>query len=94
MAFWEPGMPAKGFDPFNIERVKADLEDGSCLEFPIEDYYEYLDPAVRTSDYLLNYKISFKDNNSFGKNVDNYIEFDVFVSNCEIFSIIHQIRYL
>jgi hypothetical protein len=42
MAFWEPGMPAKGFDPFNIDRVKADLEDGSCLEFPFEDYYEYL----------------------------------------------------
>lgn len=60
----------------------------------IEDYYEYLDPSVRTSDYLLNYKITFKNDNSFGKNIDNYIEFDVFVSNCEIFSIIHQIRYL
>ncbi len=67
--------------------VKVELES-------IEDYYEYLDPSVRTSDYLLNYKIYFKDNNSFGKNVDNYIEFDIFVSNCEIFSIIHQIKYL
>jgi hypothetical protein len=66
--------------------VKVELES-------IEDYYEYLDPSVRTSDYLLNYKIRFKDNNSFGENVDNFIEFDVFVSNCEIFSIIHQIRY-
>jgi hypothetical protein len=66
--------------------VKVELE-------LIEDYYEYLDPSVRTSDYLLNYKIRFKDNNSFGENVDNFIEFDVFVSNCEIFSIIHQIRY-
>ena len=66
--------------------VKVELES-------IEDYYEYLDPSVRTSDYLLNYKIYFKDNNSYGNNVDNYIEFDVFISNCEIFSIIHQIRY-
>lgn len=66
--------------------VKVELE-------LIEDYYEYLDPSMRTSDYLLNYKIRFKDNNSFGENVDNFIEFDVFVSNCEIFSIIHQIRY-
>ncbi len=47
MAFWEPGMPVKAFDPFNIDRVKADLEDGSCLEFPIEDYYEYLIQKVR-----------------------------------------------
>jgi hypothetical protein len=67
--------------------VKVELE-------LIEDYYEYLNPSVRTSDYLLNYKIKFKDDNSFGKNTENYIEFDVFVSNCEIFSIIHQIKYL
>lgn len=58
----------------------------------IEDYYEYLDPSVRTSDYLLNYKIHFIDNNSFGDNTKNFIEFDIFVSNSEIFSIIHQIR--
>ena len=54
--------------------VKVELE-------VIEDYFEYLDPSVRTSDYLLSYKIKFKDDNSFGKNMDNYIEFDVFVSN-------------
>ena len=75
-------------------RILVGKSDVKVELVSIEDYYEYLDPAVRTSDYLLNYKISFKDNNSFGKNVDNYIEFDVFVSNCEIFSIIHQIRYL
>lgn len=67
--------------------VKVELE-------LIEDYFEYLDPSVRTSDYLLNNNIKFKDDNSFGKNMENYIEFDVFVSNCEVFSIIHQIRYL
>lgn len=75
-------------------RILVGKSDVKVELISIEDYYEYLDPSVRTSDYLLNYKISFKDNNSFGKNVDNYIEFDVFVSNCEIFSIIHQIRYL
>ena len=75
-------------------RILVSKSDVKVELISIEDYYEYLDPSVRTSDYLLNYKISFKDNNSFGKNVDNYIEFDVFVSNCEIFSIIHQIRYL
>lgn len=75
-------------------RILVGKSDVKVELVSIEDYYEYLDPSVRTSDYLLNYKISFKDNNSFGKNVDNYIEFDVFVSNCEIFSIIHQIRYL
>jgi hypothetical protein len=67
--------------------VKVELES-------IGDFYEYLDPSVRTSDYMLNYKIKFKDDNSFGKNMDNYIEFNVFVSNCEVFSILHQIRYL
>ena len=47
MAFWEPGMPAKAFDPFNIDRVKADLADGSCTVFPVEDYKEYLIERVR-----------------------------------------------
>jgi hypothetical protein len=60
----------------------------------IEDYYEFLDPSIRTSEYFLKYKITFKDDNSFGKNMDNYIEFDVFVTNSEISSIIHQIRYI
>jgi hypothetical protein len=44
---WKPGMPVKGFDPYNIDRVKADLADGSCTEFPLEDYKEYLIEKVR-----------------------------------------------
>ena len=44
---WKPGMPVKGFDPYNIGRVKADLADGSCIEFPLEDYKEYLIEQVR-----------------------------------------------
>ena len=47
MAFWKPGMPVKAFDPYSIERVKADLADGSITEFPIEDYKEYLIQKVR-----------------------------------------------
>jgi len=44
---WKPGMPVKGFDPYNIDRVKADLADASCTEFPLEDYKEYLIEKVR-----------------------------------------------
>jgi hypothetical protein len=47
MAFWKPGMPVKAFDPYSIERVKADLADGSITEFPVEDYKEYLIQKVR-----------------------------------------------
>ena len=47
MAFWKPGMPVKAFDPFSIERLNADLADGSITEFPIEEYKEYLIQQAR-----------------------------------------------
>jgi hypothetical protein len=60
----------------------------------IEDYYSLFDPKDKTSYYMLNYKIHFKDNNSFGTNVDNYIDFNVSLCNSDILTIIQQIRYL
>ena len=39
------------------------------------------------------YTILFKNDNSFGKNIDNYIDFRIYLVDCEIDSIAHQIRY-
>jgi hypothetical protein len=60
----------------------------------IEDYYPVFDPKEKVSYYILNYKIYFKDNNSFGTNVDNYIDFNVCVCNSDILTLMHQIRYI
>ena len=72
MAFWEPGMPAKAFDPFNIDRVKADLADGSCTVFPVEDYKQYLIERVRekaisqgSRDFTVEPYEYFRHNNTF-----------------------------
>jgi hypothetical protein len=43
---------------------------------------------------MICYKIYFKDDNSYGKNVDNSIDFRIDVIDGEIVNIIHQIRYL
>ena len=67
--------------------VKIELES-------VEDYYDFIDHSIKSSDYMLTYKISFKDNNSIGNNVDNYIMFHIDIVDCEILNIIHQIRYI
>ena len=61
--------------------------------YAIEDYRNTFDPKENVSYYILNYKIHFKDNNSFGTNIDNYIDFNVSVCNSEILTLMHQIRY-
>lgn len=75
-------------------RILQDKKDVKIVLESVIDFYEELDPAYKKSDYMLCYKISFKDDNSFGKNVDNFIDFRIDVIDGEIMNIIHQIEYL
>ena len=68
MAFWEPGMPAKAF---NIDRVKADLADGSCTVFPVEDYKQYLIERVREM-FISQEKFKISYNPNFNFTVEPY----------------------
>lgn len=84
-------------DKYFITQAFRILEDKKNVKIVLEsviDFHEELDPAYKKSDYMLCYKISFKDDNSYGKNVDNFIDFRIDVIDGEIVNIIHQIRYL
>ena len=75
-------------------RILQDKKDVKIVLESVIDFHEELDPAYKKSDYMLCYKIYFKDDNSYGKNVDNSIDFRIDVIDGEIVNIIHQIRYL
>lgn len=62
MEFWKPGMPGKAFDTFSIERVKTNLENGSCTEFPLDDYIDYLVEKIRTTTNANNFAIELIEN--------------------------------
>lgn len=75
-------------------RILQDKKDVKIVLESVIDFHEELDPAYKKSDYMLCYKIYFKDDNSFGKNIDNSIDFRIDVIDGEIMNIIHQIEYL
>jgi hypothetical protein len=75
-------------------RILQDKKDVKIVLESVIDFHEELDPAYKKSDYMICYKIYFKDDNSYGKNVDNSIDFRIDVIDGEIVNIIHQIRYL
>jgi len=84
-------------DAYFITQAFRILEDKKNVKIKLEsviDFYEELDPAYKKSAYTLSYIVSFKDDNSYGKNVDNFIDFRIDVVDGEIINIIHQIRYL
>jgi len=84
-------------DKYFITQAFRILEDKKNVKIKLEsllDLHEELDPAYKKSDYMLCYKIYFKDDNSYGKNVDNFIDFRIDVIDGEIVNIVHQIRYL
>lgn len=69
------------------KRVKIELVS-------VIDFHEALNPAYKKSAYTLSYIISFKNDNSFGKNMDNFIDFRIDVIDSEIVNIGHQINKL
>lgn len=75
-------------------RILQDKKDVKIILESVIDFYEELDPAYKKSAYTLSYIVSFKDDNSYGKNVDNSIDFRIDVIDGEIVNIVHQIRYL
>ena len=75
-------------------RILQDKKDVKIVLESVIDFHEELDPAYKKSDYMICYKIYFKDDNSYGKNVDNSIDFRIDVIDGEIVNIIHPIRYL
>ncbi len=84
-------------DKYYIAQAFKILENKKNVKIKLEsvlDLHEELDPAYKKSDYMVCYKIYFKDDNSYGKNVDNFIDFRIDVIDGEIINIIHQIRYL
>jgi len=84
-------------DNYFITQAFKILEGKKNVKIKLEsvlDLHEELDPAYKKSDYMLCYKISFKDDNSYGKNVNNFIDFRIDVIDGEIINIVHQIRYL
>jgi hypothetical protein len=56
----------------------------------VYDYYDFYDNKHKKSDYLIEYKIHFVNETSFGKNTVNYIDFKVNVISGKVTAIIFQ----
>lgn len=75
-------------------RLLEDIKNVIIKLESVDDIYPEINHELHKSARILNYTILFKNDNSFGKNVDNYIDFRIYLVDCEITSIAHQVRYL
>ena len=58
------------------------------------DYYDYYDVGYKKPNYVAKFKISFKNDNSFGQNENNSLEIVIDVINNEIHAITNQVEKL
>ncbi len=73
-------------------RILQDKKEVTIVLQSVNDFHEALNPTYKKSAYSLNYIIYFRNDNSFGKNMDNFIDFRIDVIDSEIVNIGHQIN--
>ena len=91
--FYEKGRPT--IDEHFLYASFKTLENkrNVKVEFTeLVDYYDYYQDGYKKPNYMAKFKISFKDDNSFGQNHDNSLELVIDIINNKIHAIINQVE--